>query len=150
MRMLVALPLALAFLSTPAAAQDPMGQADLSALPKACQQAIHGMDMSKMPSDMPISGTMQGMGEMDDAQKASMNAMMKMMRQMMAAHMIKDPDLSFNCGMAVHHQGAIDMAEIELMYGKDKPSRTMAEDIIKAQKKEIREMNDRAEKLVAK
>ena len=152
MRTVLFVTIAVAFAAGSAVAQDQTGQSsEMSELPKACQQALHGMDMSKssMQSPMPMQG-MNGMGDMDEAQKASMDAMMKMMRQMMAAHMIKDPDLSFNCGMAVHHQGAIDMAEIELKYGKDKPSRTMAEDIIKAQKKEIREMSDRAEKLLTK
>jgi len=39
--------------------------------------------------------------------------------------------------MIPHHQGAIDMAEVELKYGKDPALRKMAEDIIAAQKKEI-------------
>jgi uncharacterized protein (DUF305 family) len=39
--------------------------------------------------------------------------------------------------MVPHHQGAIDMAEIELKYGKDPDLRKMAEKIIHAQKEEI-------------
>ena len=80
------------------------------------------------------------MGMMDDAQKASMQAMMKMHRPMMAAHMIKDPDLAFNCGMIVHHQGAIDMAKVELQYGKDQATKDLAQTIISAQEKEIADM----------
>ncbi len=60
---------------------------------------------------------------MNDAQNASMQAMMKMHMPMMATHMIKNPDLAFNCGMIVHHQGAIDMANVVIKFGKDEASR---------------------------
>jgi len=49
-------------------------------------------------------------------------------------------DKDFAMMMMPHHQGAIDMAKIELQYGKDKELRAMAEKIIKAQEKEIAEM----------
>jgi uncharacterized protein (DUF305 family) len=39
--------------------------------------------------------------------------------------------------MRIHHQGAIDMAEMELKNGKDASMRKMAQEVIKAQKKEI-------------
>ena len=42
--------------------------------------------------------------------------------------------------MIEHHQGAIDMAKIELQYGKDPEVRKMAEKIIADQEKEIAEM----------
>jgi uncharacterized protein (DUF305 family) len=42
--------------------------------------------------------------------------------------------------MLPHHQGAIDIAELELKYGNDKKLRAMAEMIRKAQEKEIAEM----------
>ena len=64
----------------------------------------------------------------------------KMMQEMMKP-MSGDADKDFIKMMIPHHQGAIDMAKVELKYGKDKKLRVMAEKIIKAQEKEIAEMN---------
>jgi uncharacterized protein (DUF305 family) len=44
--------------------------------------------------------------------------------------------------MIPHHQGAIDMANIELKYGKDETLRAMAKMIVEAQEKEIKEIQD--------
>ena len=58
----------------------------------------------------------------------------------MDAAMIKDADVSFVKGMIAHHQGAIDMAKIELKYGKDPELKALAQNIIKAQQPEIKFM----------
>ena len=42
--------------------------------------------------------------------------------------------------MIAHHQGAIDMAKIELKYGKDPELKALARNIIKAQQPEIKFM----------
>ena len=51
-------------------------------------------------------------------------------------------DVDFVRGMIAHHQGAIDMAKIELEYGKNDEIRTLAQDIITAQEGEIKMMQE--------
>lgn len=71
-----------------------------------------------------------------------MKAMTKMHKPMMDGIMDKDVDVAFVKGMMPHHQGAIDMAEIELKYSKNPKLRKLAEEIIANQKKEIKFMQE--------
>jgi uncharacterized protein (DUF305 family) len=48
-----------------------------------------------------------------------------------------DADLDFMTQMRPHHQAAIDMAKILLANGKDSEAKTLAQEIIAAQQKEI-------------
>ncbi|KAK0359206.1 hypothetical protein LTR94_032237, partial [Friedmanniomyces endolithicus] len=48
-----------------------------------------------------------------------------------------DPDRDFAAMMIPHHQGAIEMAEAELRYGKDERLRRLAQGIIVEQRQEI-------------
>ncbi len=74
------------------------------------------------------------------AMEASMQAHHKMMAAMDAAKPTGDADRDFVRMMIPHHQGAIDMARIELEYGRDEKLRAMAEGIIAAQETEIAAM----------
>lgn len=51
-----------------------------------------------------------------------------------------DTDIDFLKGMIAHHQGAVDMAQIQLRYGKDAQIKKLSRDIIRAQNLEIRWM----------
>ena len=73
------------------------------------------------------------------AMKQSMSGMMKGMQEMPLSG---DTDRDFAAMMKMHHQGAIDMAQAELASGKDPQLRKMAQGIISAQKKEIKEFDD--------
>ncbi|CAN7769261.1 MAG: DUF305 domain-containing protein [Ramlibacter sp.] len=67
-------------------------------------------------------------------------SMAKMHGPMQVGIQHPDPDVAFVLGMIPHHQGAIDMAQIQLQYGKDPANRKLAREIIAAQQHEIEEM----------
>ena len=71
--------------------------------------------------------------------------MEKMMRDMHSPGYSGDPDVDFLAMMIPHHQGAIDMARLQLMYGKDPLARKLAEEIIASQRVEIEAMKRRLE-----
>lgn len=80
---------------------------------------------------------MRGMGAGEDMR----GSMMDMTKNMESMKMSGDTDRDFATMMKVHHQGAIDMAQMELRSGKDAKMRAMAKRIIKAQQKEIKEFD---------
>jgi uncharacterized protein (DUF305 family) len=65
---------------------------------------------------------------------------MDKMHQSMAIDYTGDADVDFVRGMIPHHQGAIEMAKVELKYGTDPELRKLAQDIIAAQETEIEMM----------
>jgi uncharacterized protein (DUF305 family) len=67
-------------------------------------------------------------------------AMDNMDAGMKAAPMDGTSDHDFMTMMIPHHQGAIDMAESELQYGRDKRVQRLAREIIVTQKSEIQVM----------
>lgn len=74
--------------------------------------------------------------------QADMKGMMKENNDKMASMpMSGNPDVDFAMMMRVHHQGAIQMAEMELKSGKEPQMRKIAQRIIAAQKKEITELD---------
>jgi len=90
--------------------------------------------MDKKGSMMPGMPGMAAGGDMH-------GSMMGMMKNMESMKMSGDTDRDFATMMKIHHQGAIDMARMELQSGKDAKMRAMAKRIIEAQQKEIKEFD---------
>jgi len=76
-----------------------------------------------------------------ESQYGFLHALHESMAQMHAAmdrvSSTGDPDRDFALMMIPHHQGAIDMAKVELLYGKDPVMRRLAQEIIADQQSEI-------------
>ena len=72
-----------------------------------------------------------------DESKVIMGAMMT---SMMGVTLTENPDIDFLAGMTPHHQGAVDASMKILEVTKDERIKTVANNIIVAQKKEIAEM----------
>jgi uncharacterized protein (DUF305 family) len=73
-------------------------------------------------------------------------ASMKTMMNGMNVRPTGNPDADFARMMIPHHQGAIDMAKVELQYGTDPELRQLATDTVAAQEKEITRMKAWLEK----
>jgi uncharacterized protein (DUF305 family) len=67
-------------------------------------------------------------------------AAMERMHVDMGVALTGDADVDFARGMIPHHQGAIDMARIQLAHGTDPDMRALAEAVIAAQEAEIARM----------
>jgi uncharacterized protein (DUF305 family) len=66
---------------------------------------------------------------------------------MISAPMNGDPDHDFASMMVPHHQGAVDMAKVELLYGKNPILRRLAQEIIVTQDAEIQIMQSELKKI---
>lgn len=95
------------------------------------QTAKPAMRAASMPSaSMPMQKSAASAGDM-------MQAMMKGTDRMQKMSMSGDTDKDFAMMMKLHHQQALDMAQMELEQGKSSEMKKMAKSIISAQKKEI-------------
>ena len=80
------------------------------------------------------------MSEFAQAMHAGME---RMMRDMHAASHDAGPDQDFLAMMIPHHEGAVEMARLLLIHGRDPATRRIAEDIIASQTVEIAAMRQR-------
>jgi uncharacterized protein (DUF305 family) len=106
-----------------------------AAFPAAAQQDQHehsGQQQEQQQEAQHGSGAgMMGM------HGAAMQTAMQRMQQSMSGGMSGDPDIDFARMMIPHHQGAIDMARVQLETGKDPQLRQMAQKIVEDQEREI-------------
>ena len=70
-------------------------------------------------------------------------AMVEMSKAMETAAMTGDPDRDFLAMMIPHHEGAVEMARLVLLHGRDPLVRRLAEEIIAGQQTEITAMRER-------
>ena len=94
--------------------------------------SIAGLALAQTPHGHMDSGPPQSelAGQM-------MQAMERMDAGMIAAKPTGNPDRDFAAMMIPRHQGAIDMAKVELIYGRDPVLRRLAQGIIVTQQQEI-------------
>ena len=91
-----------------------------------------GIALAQMPMTLQHAPS----GSLPPSDAGYRDAMERMHRDM-AIKLTGNADRDFASGMVPHHQGAIDMARVELAHGTDPELRRLAEDIIAAQEKEI-------------
>ena len=77
------------------------------------------------------------LGSASSVSAAYEQSMMGMHDEMMAGLQHEDPDVAFVLGMIPHHQGAIDMARIQLSAGSDPENMALAYHIIAEQQQEV-------------
>ena len=73
--------------------------------------------------------------------------MSRMTADMHVAAPTGNPDVDFLAMMIPHHEGAVEMARLVLVHGRDAITRKLAEDIIAGQQVEIEGMRRRLEQL---
>jgi hypothetical protein len=96
---------------------------------------VFAHDAQHHPTEQAVVATISEKSFLDENEAA----MTKMMNDM-AAKPTGDIDRDFVAMMTPHHQGAIDMAVIELRYGKNEQLRRIAQEIIVDQMQEIAAM----------
>ena len=83
-----------------------------------------------------LASTCAASAQVDGFTEAMRGSMQRMHVAMMVAPS-GDPDRDFAAMMVPHHQGAVEMAEAELKFGKDERLRRLAQGIIVEQRQEI-------------
>lgn len=96
----------------------------------------HAMSVGMAPSLLPVSRVHTFPELMANVDEVMHHGMANAKRN-------GNPDHDFASAMIPHHQGAVDMAKVELLYGRDPVLRRMAQEIIVSQQQEIAVMQRR-------
>lgn len=107
--------------------------------PAAAQTTYKHLNPS--PQDATAEGTAD-----ESFHRAMAEAMDRMTKDMAIPHS-GDPDRDFTAMMIPHHQGAIDMAKVQLQFGRDPILRRLAQAIIVEQQQEIDVMRRKLSRL---
>lgn len=104
---------------------------------------VHAAPVSSPKPALPDQACMTSIDleNQTNAQDAYEAAMHTMHGPMMMGMKHPDADKAFVLGMIPHHQGALDMAQIQLKFGKDRQMRRLAFDILRTQHLEVIQMN---------
>jgi uncharacterized protein (DUF305 family) len=119
-------------------------RAAMQAMPQACM----GMMQQMMRGGMMQGGMGHGMqgaapqGQPASPAVAAFRAANARMHQAMDIPYSGNVDVDFVRGMIPHHRGAIDMARVLIEHGRDEQTRRWAQEIIREQEREIREMEE--------
>ena len=122
-------------LALPAAGQDTSHETQETHAPPAAGQPAPASPHAAQRNHASSSG--------DEFGRQMHAAMDKMDADMMTPAPTGDPDRDFLAMMIPHHAGAVDMARLVLIYGRDPLVRQLAEDIIASQQAEIAAMQAR-------
>ena len=129
---------ALAFTACQPASEDAPNEVDTEMTTETAD--THDTDMNHEAHDM--DSNMTEHAATTEFGKEYMDSMDDMHEDMMEGVQANDADVAFAKGMLPHHEGAVEMAEIQLKYGKDETMRKLATDIIAAQEAEIKQMEN--------
>ena len=129
---------ALAFTACQPASEEAPSEVDTEIATETAE--THDADMNHEAHDM--DSNMTEHAATTEFGKEYMDSMDDMHEDMMEGVQANDADVAFAKGMLPHHEGAVEMAEIQLKYGKDETMRKLATDIIAAQEAEIKQMEN--------
>lgn len=103
--------------------------------------AIYGCACTDLRDCLAGAATKLALARRQSDAKPGWSELMRSMEKMQSAMASLEPsdesDVDFVKLMLVHHQAAIDMAQTQLVYGKDAQMRRLAQEIITDQKSEI-------------